>query len=94
MRTMSTAQARSAWKRAEHGSDPRCTYCGNVTSLHPDAGWLMATVDHVVPLARGGREKVENYALACRACNEAKGSAKSVTQIKRRKFLASRKVRA
>lgn len=31
-----------------------------------------ATIDHILPLARGGSGEVSNLALACRCCNEAK----------------------
>lgn len=40
-----------------------CAYC--------DA--LASSVDHVVPLARGGTNYLGNLAPACRACNTAKG---------------------
>jgi 5-methylcytosine-specific restriction endonuclease McrA len=31
-------------------------------------------IDHVVPVSRGGSDRVSNLALACRTCNEAKGA--------------------
>ncbi|MEM9529909.1 MAG: HNH endonuclease [Pseudomonadota bacterium] len=45
-----------------------CLYCGEV--LPP--AWL--TRDHVIPVARGGRDRWENVVTACRACNQRKGS--------------------
>lgn len=45
-----------------------CVYCW--TFLTCDE----ATLDHVVSLARGGYDKSSNLVIACRACNEAKGS--------------------
>ena len=44
-------------------ADP-CSYCGG------PAG----TVDHVVPLSRGGRNDAENLTAACFDCNRSKGA--------------------
>lgn len=44
-----------------------CHYCG--TTLTP----MTATIDHMVPLARGGTWQVENLVLACSHCNALKG---------------------
>ena len=46
----------------------RCVYCG--TSL----GFENATLDHVIPLSRGGDHAPGNLVAACRACNQLKGS--------------------
>lgn len=35
-------------------------------------GW--ATIDHVVPIARGGTNDLENLVLACSDCNTRKGT--------------------
>lgn len=46
----------------------RCRYCGRrfpAKQLH---------VDHVVPVARGGRDDERNLVTACVACNLAKGA--------------------
>lgn len=53
-------------------SGGRCTYCGEQVNLvhgHPK----QATVDHVIPLSRGGLTVLGNVALACSDCNNAKG---------------------
>ncbi|HEX8510460.1 MAG TPA: HNH endonuclease [Propionibacteriaceae bacterium] len=42
-----------------------CAYCGECRPL---------TMDHVVPLARGGRHAIGNLAPACETCNKRKGS--------------------
>lgn len=31
------------------------------------------TIDHIIPLAKGGEERLENYQLVHRRCNELKG---------------------
>lgn len=33
-----------------------------------------ATVEHLVPLARGGSNRIDNLALACGSCNHTRGS--------------------
>jgi len=43
----------------------RCVYCG--------AGGPMLTVDHIVPVSRGGASSFENCVACCRSCNMAKG---------------------
>lgn len=42
-----------------------CQYCGSQSNL---------TIDHVMPLSRGGRSTWENVVTACRSCNGRKGS--------------------
>ena len=43
---------------------PLCRWCGADTEL---------TIDHVVPLARGGTNEPENLQLLCSECNQLKG---------------------
>lgn len=54
----------------------RCRYC----SVEVRKNWCEyvkhdddATVDHIIPKSKGGANTMENYALACRRCNHAKG---------------------
>ena len=47
----------------------RCAICGRKIKDLDDL-----TIDHIVPLAKGGKNTLENYQLAHKACNEAKGS--------------------
>mgnify|MGYP003349086866 CR=1 FL=1 len=42
----------------------------------------MATIEHIIPLARGGEHTFENTVLACRFCNISK-NAKSVDEFKK-----------
>jgi 5-methylcytosine-specific restriction endonuclease McrA len=44
----------------------RCAYC--------DAGGTPLEIDHVVPRAGGGSNRVSNLTLACRPCNQAKAA--------------------
>ena len=46
-----------------------CAYCGRgLAGLRGEV-----TVDHVVPVSRGGRTSWQNCVAACRACNNRKG---------------------
>lgn len=46
----------------------KCQYCG----AHPPAVLLEA--DHIVPVAAGGKNDVDNLVTACEACNRGKGA--------------------
>lgn len=45
-----------------------CHYCGKRITAQD------ATIDHVVPICRGGALGLHNIVLACRECNARKGS--------------------
>jgi 5-methylcytosine-specific restriction endonuclease McrA len=44
--------------------DHRCAYCGNK--------FENLTMDHVIPLSKGGRHEIDNIVPACRFCNGSK----------------------
>lgn len=57
--------------RLELLSEPglkRCKYCKCVLTL------ASATVDHIIPISKGGRTIRSNCALACGPCNNEKGN--------------------
>ena len=43
-----------------------CAYCGKSISLHN------ATIDHIIPISRGGKNDWKNCVLACKHCNNRK----------------------
>ena len=48
----------------------KCQLCGHLIS--PDTAWpdpRSASLDHIIPLARGGAHSIENTQLACLQCN-------------------------
>jgi len=52
----------------------RCYLCGVETEVDVTAAASprYATIDHIIPLSKGGEDVADNRALACRACNEKK----------------------
>ena len=57
---------RSAWWQAQCARG-RCHYCGAATAP------AEITMDHIVPVARGGRSTRGNVVPSCPACNRDKG---------------------
>jgi 5-methylcytosine-specific restriction endonuclease McrA len=53
----------SEWRALCESFDGRCAYCFAPGAL---------TIDHVVPISRGGRHELSNVAPACKPCNSAK----------------------
>lgn len=49
-----------------------CLYCG-LDGLARFENWLILTVDHVQPHARGGGRHLDNLVTACQPCNLIKG---------------------
>ena len=46
-----------------------CTYCDCDTSLEENG----YAIDHVLPLAQGGGNDIDNLTMCCRSCNSSKG---------------------
>lgn len=55
-------------KKAEQFSKQvkSCCYCGKSD--------VKLTIDHIVPISRGGTNSLNNIALACGHCNSSKGN--------------------
>jgi 5-methylcytosine-specific restriction endonuclease McrA len=83
-----------AWlvRHMERQND-RCAYCGIPMMLNPrhkrDAD-RRATLEHVIPLARNGRDSEENTVAACAACNSAKAITTAAV-FRMSEFLKARK---
>lgn len=61
--------------REIHGDE--CVYCGVEMMFNPPSRKqppTLATIEHLIPLSRGGSHTWENIALACRSCNYSKSS--------------------
>jgi hypothetical protein len=51
----------------------RCAYCDVGLSRQKTGGKVKASIDHFIPLSRGGGNGRSNRVLACYPCNLAKG---------------------
>lgn len=49
---------------------PRCGYCQTSAELIGQP----LTIEHIIPVARGGDSSLENLWLSCRRCNQYKGA--------------------
>jgi 5-methylcytosine-specific restriction endonuclease McrA len=49
-----------------------CAYCDRPMNDDPRDHIRFATFDHIIALAEGGKDDLENLTLACRPCNTAK----------------------
>lgn len=59
--------------RAVHERDHwSCAYCGRSVSKTPPCEALLATVDHILPISRGGPSSWTNLVSACKECNNRK----------------------
>ena len=67
--TMTSPEAKRLWRRSikEHFGCT-CVYCGKTYEEKE------LTLDHVIPLSRGGETLTKNIVCACRKCNQDKGS--------------------
>lgn len=58
----------ATWKRVLERSNGYCCYCGI------NVGVNKLTLEHLVPLSRGGANAEHNVAAACQSCNQTKGN--------------------
>jgi 5-methylcytosine-specific restriction endonuclease McrA len=63
------------WLEGEHAKDPHCRHCRRLTHLdyRYQRGHAFATLDHIIPKAKGGTDRIENRQLYCLKCNREKG---------------------
>jgi 5-methylcytosine-specific restriction endonuclease McrA len=54
-------------KRLIRKNGARCHWCGCAVTL------ATSTVEHVIPLHRGGLDNANNRVLACKPCNQSRG---------------------
>lgn len=57
------------WLLSRRADPTTCSYC---QCLFTVTGSRMRTLDHVVPLSKGGTWRVSNLSFACFACNKKK----------------------
>jgi 5-methylcytosine-specific restriction endonuclease McrA len=75
IRSTATMQRGLSWRTVMKKDKKRCKMCG-CKCVEPTGGSFQtsneATLDHVIPLAKGGLHCIENAQLLCRGCNTAK----------------------
>lgn len=57
----------------------RCCACARATRQSGGPPEQVATLDHRIPISRGGRSSPDNLQTMCRACNSAKGASLAAT---------------
>ena len=72
---------RKSWHKAAKAQmfakSNKCHWCGAEMSLHPlDKNF--ATIEHIIPLSRGGLDNRNNMTLACITCNQKRGNTISI----------------
>lgn len=67
-RSKARALRKTRWWQQKTSSGA-CYYCGE------KVGFKNLTMDHIIPLARGGRSTKDNLVPCCKACNIKKQSA-------------------
>ena len=65
---------RDRHRRAIARGRPPCHLCGNEIDygITDHLGPLAFTIDHVIPIAKGGADHIDNLAAAHRRCNSAR----------------------
>ena len=73
------------WRQTLHQvTQQRCIYCGHRSE----------SIDHVIPMSRGGLSVTENCVPACLACNGHKGDADAFSWYRRQSFYDPRRAMA
>jgi len=68
----------------------KCQYCG-LEGLRHFENWLILTVDHVHPHARGGSRSMDNLVTACQPCNLIKGQRPFASFEDAKKFVLAKR---
>lgn len=68
---LASAARRAAWRDDKLKKAKHCPACASPFSK----GAHRATVDHIVPLAKGGADEPANWQILCQKCNTMKGCA-------------------
>lgn len=73
------------WRLVVYTLNQTCTYCGKKMDI------LSLTMDHVVPMSKGGTNTVDNVTVACLSCNVIKSDRDLDEFLTNRKKYKSRK---
>lgn len=67
-RTQGSKLRRAQRERLAEAQNWRCCYCGRRCEPHE------CSVEHVIPLSRGGTNRWLNQAMACKPCNQSRAN--------------------
>ena len=73
MREKSSPKRRQQVAQMRKRFGDNCHWCGRVMEFEGD-GPLRASIEHVIPLDRGGLDNANNRRLACQECNHKRGN--------------------
>ena len=59
------ARLRNAPAKMERLGVKQCKVCSSSSNL---------TIDHIIPISRGGKNNIENLQILCNTCNQLKGN--------------------
>jgi 5-methylcytosine-specific restriction endonuclease McrA len=68
----------------------KCQYCG-LDARRSFEHWMIMTIDHVHPYARGGSRHLENLVTACQPCNLIKGKRPFASFEDARKYVVAKR---
>jgi 5-methylcytosine-specific restriction endonuclease McrA len=68
----------------------KCQYCG-LDGLERFENWLVLTIDHLHPAARGGSRRMDNLVTACQPCNRLKGKHMFASRQEAREYVLARR---
>ena len=68
----------------------KCQYCG-LDGLERFENWLILTIDHLHPAARGGSRRMDNLVTACQPCNRLKGKHMFASRQEAREYVLARR---
>lgn len=71
---LSTKQRDSIRRRLRTHQNGKCCYCGQVMRTGKLGSPYAETIEHLQRRADGGSDGIHNLALACRSCNEGRGT--------------------
>lgn len=66
------------WRQASRTGQPVCQWC-----KRPFASIEEATIDHVIPLSKGGSNGDDNLVLACATCNTMRSNKVTTKELQR-----------
>ena len=84
------------WRsRMSEAQNHKCCWCGIVTTDERGKKYS-STLEHVMPVSKGGKNHPDNLAMACSRCNQKRGNKPAeefMNEISREKFLKSQIVK-